>query len=135
VSLRPFRDLEDLLSRGGAEFRHLSREDLLEAFAAHPRIGETHPAESSLAARWAAAEQAGARTAEADTRDALSRLNQEYERRFGHIYIVCATGKSAAEMLALLHKRLDNTPDAELLVAAEEQRKIMDLRLTKMVLN
>ncbi len=133
AAARPFRDLEDLLSRAGAEYRHLSREDCLEAFAAHPRIGERQPAGEAVASHWATQEQAGATAAAAEIKEALARLNVEYEDRFGYIYIVCATGRSGEEMLALLKQRLGHSPEVELPVAAEEQRRIMDLRLTKLV--
>src|SRR5438093_10162959 len=82
---------------------------------------------------WSAEEQRGVASADDDVRGRLVRANQEYEARFGHIFIVCATGKSAGEMLNLLEQRLSNDPAQELHVAAEEQRKITRLRLAKLL--
>jgi allantoicase len=120
---RPFRSEADLKEKSDQIWRSLGREDWLEAFAAHPRIGET-------GGRWSQQEQAGARGADAET---LAEANRLYESRFDHIFIVCATGKSAEEMLGLLRARLDNDPETELRVAAEEQRKITNLRLEKLL--
>ena len=82
---------------------------------------------------WAAGEQRSVERADRDVRNALEAVNYEYEERFGHIYIVCATGKTAEEMLWLARERLRNAPDDELKVAAEEQRKITRLRLDKLL--
>jgi allantoicase len=123
---RPFRSLDDLKEKSDRIWLGLGREDWLEAFAAHPRIGEK-------GSRWSEAEQAGARGADAETLAALVEANRLYETRFDHIFIVCATGKNAAEMLALLRVRLDENPETELRVAAEEQRKITRLRLEKLL--
>jgi allantoicase len=125
---RPFRDLPSLRQAADLLFAQLRPEDWLEAFSAHPRIGEHKPA-----ARWSAEEQAAAQP-DAAASAALRTANHEYERRFGHLFIVCATGKSATEMLGLLHQRLLNPPHIELPIAAEEQRKIMNLRLEKLLL-
>ena len=84
-------------------------------------------------ATWAAGEQQGAAGASDDTLAALAECNRAYERRFGYIFIVCATGKTAAEMLDLLRARIGNDPAAELLLAAEEQKKITRLRLAKLL--
>ncbi|HEY4596643.1 MAG TPA: 2-oxo-4-hydroxy-4-carboxy-5-ureidoimidazoline decarboxylase, partial [Thermoanaerobaculia bacterium] len=119
----PFQSAADLKEKSDQIWRSLGREDWLEAFAAHPRIGEK-------GGRWSQQEQAGARGADAE---ALAEANREYESRFDHIFIVCATGKSAEEMLGLLRARLDNDPETELRVAAEEQRKITNLRLEKLL--
>jgi OHCU decarboxylase len=124
---RPFASRDDLLHRSDRTWASLRREDWLQAFAAHPRIG------SRAAQGWAAGEQAGARDADSSVLTRLSVLNREYESRFGYIFIVCATGKSAAEMLALIESRLENEPGTELHVAAEEQRKITRLRLEKLL--
>jgi len=124
---RPFEDLAGVQKKSDAIWRSLGGEDWREAFAAHPRIGEK-------GSRWSAQEQAGARDASAETLAELIAANREYEARFGHIFIVCATGKSAAEMLALLRHRQDNDREIELVIAAEEQRKITNLRLEKLLL-
>lgn len=127
VAARPFVNRNDLLQKGDLIWQSLQRENWLQAFAAHPRIG------SRKAEGWAAGEQAGSLGASAAVVTRLSERNHEYEARFGHIFIVCATGKSADEMLALLEARLENGPDAELNIAAEEQRKIIRLRLDKLL--
>jgi OHCU decarboxylase len=130
---RPFRDSRVLLESADRVWRGLGREDWLEAFRSHPKIGERKAerktSEASL--RWSEEEQTGTRGAEQDVLDALAEANRIYEQRFGHIFIVCATGKSAPEMLALLRQRLDNDPETELNIAAEEQRRITQLRLIK----
>ena len=113
----------------------LAPSDWLEAFASHPRIGEPSKAtqQGELGNAWAAAEQSGMQAARQDVRGALADANRKYEQRFGYIYIVCATGKTAEEMLALAQERLRNDPRDELNVAAEEQRKITRLRLDKLL--
>jgi OHCU decarboxylase len=121
---RPFPGEDEIFSNADRIWRGLSEDDWLEAFAAHPRIG-------ARASGQAAAEQAGARGASAETLAALTRANREYEERFGHIFVVCASGLSAEEMLDLCRRRLHNEPREELQVAAEEQRKITRLRLEK----
>ncbi len=123
---RPFQNAGAMEETSDRLWRSLGREDWLEAFAAHPRIGERGDARSQR-------EQAGALGAGADALTELAEANRAYESRFGHIFIVCAAGKSAAEMLAILRGRLGNDPETELRVAAEEQRKIMNLRLEKLL--
>ncbi|HEX2203297.1 MAG TPA: 2-oxo-4-hydroxy-4-carboxy-5-ureidoimidazoline decarboxylase [Longimicrobium sp.] len=132
---RPFASVDALLARADEVWGGLGEDDWLEAFRSHPRIGE-RKAEAGQTAReqaWSSGEQAGVRSAAEETQRALSEGNREYEARFGHIYIVCATGKSADEMLALLEARLANDPAAELRIAAEEQRKITRIRLEKLL--
>jgi OHCU decarboxylase len=139
LALRPFRDAYDLFAAADRIWRELGRDDWLEAFGAHPRIGEragkptSEPSTGELAREWSAGEQAGALAAPHAVRAALEEANRAYEERFGHIFIVCATGKSADEMLELLRARLPNDSSAELSIAAEEQRKITRLRLEKLV--
>lgn len=113
----------------------MSERDWLEAFSHHPRIGESASVAgaSATARSWSATEQSGVATASDDTRIGLARLNRDYEGRFGFIYIVCATGRSAAELIELARKRIQNDRDTELRVAAEEQRKITRLRLEKLL--
>ena len=133
AALRPFWDVGQLLRIGRRVWFELGGEDWLEAFRAHPRIGESKADADTgpEARRWSEGEQARAREASAGTLDELARANREYEERFGFIYIVCATGRTAEEMLALLRERLSNDPDTELRVAAEEQWRITELRLKK----
>ena len=132
---RPYGDERVLVEAAERAFATLAREDWLEAFSHHPRIGDR----GALAARfpatagWSAAEQVGVAEAGEDVLDALLDGNREYEARFGHIFIVCATGKTAPEMLALLRERLPHEPAAELEIAAAEQRKITAIRLEKLL--
>lgn len=127
---RPYRDAGHLFETADRIWWELGREDWREAFAAHPRIGEKKAGEDR-SGRWSAQEQAGAMSAEAAVLAELAEANRIYAERFGHIFIVCATGKSAGEMLGLLRARLDNDPETEVCVAAEEQGKITRLRLEK----
>jgi OHCU decarboxylase len=126
---RPFARLDAMQQTADAIWTSLDREDWLEAFAAHPVIGD-EPAGTS---QWSAAEQSGMRSADDDMKSRLSAMNREYRKRFGYIFIVCATGKSAGEMVALLTERLSHDPAGELAIAAEEQRKITALRLAKLL--
>ena len=129
---RPFQDKDQLLRAADGIWGSLGREDWLEAFRAHPRIGEKKDSPpGKREASWSEEEQAGARRASGETRAALAEANRTYEVRFGHIFIVCATGKSGEEMLALLRQRLQNDAAAELKIAAGEQAKITHLRLEK----
>jgi 2-oxo-4-hydroxy-4-carboxy-5-ureidoimidazoline decarboxylase len=144
---RPYRDERALFAAAERAAEPLARADWLEAFSHHPRIGdraalaarfratasESPPDLRGQAAGWSAGEQAGVAAAGADVLDALVEGNRAYEERFGHIFIVCATGKSASEMLALLRERLANDPERELAAAAAEQRKITALRLKKLL--
>lgn len=135
AAARPFASVDALMERADAVWWELGETDWLEAFRAHPRIGEKK-AEAGQTGReraWSAGEQAGVSTAAEETQRALAEGNRAYEARFGHIYIVCATGKSADEMLALLNERLSNDAAAEIRVAAEEQRKITRIRLEKLL--
>jgi 2-oxo-4-hydroxy-4-carboxy-5-ureidoimidazoline decarboxylase len=131
VARRPFGSRDALLTTAGEEWWALSPDDWLEAFAQHPRIGDR----ASLAARFpathhlSAREQAAVTDATEDVLAALADANQAYVDRFGFIFIVCATGKTANEMLELLRERLPNDRNTELRIAAEEQAKITELRL------
>jgi len=135
---RPFASVDALTAAADTIWAGLDRADWLEAFSAHPKIGAGLPAEAPSAKAggsggdWSAAEQAGAASASRDVLARLTEANREYEARFGYIFIVCATGKSAEQMLQLLEGRLDNDPLIEVRVAAEEQRKITRLRTAKL---
>jgi 2-oxo-4-hydroxy-4-carboxy-5-ureidoimidazoline decarboxylase len=135
IAARPFKTAERAREQADRIWNGLSREDWLEAFDHHPRIGGTNAAvaQNASGAALSSQEQSRVTSAAQQTRDALARVNAEYERRFGYIYIVCASGKSAEELLAIAHRRLDNDPQTELRVAAEEQRRIMQLRLAKLL--
>jgi len=132
---RPFRSAEHLLTAAEAAWSHATAEDWQEAFDHHPRIGEPGPlsAVSAEATSWSADEQARAATANPDVRQELARANSAYERRFGRIYIVCAAGLEAEEILADLRRRLANAPDVEQRIAAAEQARITALRLRKLI--
>jgi 2-oxo-4-hydroxy-4-carboxy-5-ureidoimidazoline decarboxylase len=131
--LRPFEDSESLLTRSEEVWMQLDPEDWDEAFASHPRIGEKKAPSSATAqsAAWSQREQSGVEQAAENVQEQLKRGNAEYEQRFGRIYIVCATGKSAEEMLSILGRRLRNDDAEELQEAAEQQRQITQLRLRK----
>lgn len=124
-----------LILLGNEMWRVLEREDWLEAFRSHPKIGEKKAAQpvSTQSKEWSGQEQSGMRDADQDTTELLARLNREYEEKFGFIFIVCATGKSAGEMLDILRARLRNDIETELPIAAAEQAKITELRLKKLV--
>ena len=132
---RPYASAEELEETADRVWWGLSAEDWLEAFRAHPKIGERRAAAevSDEARAWSEREQAGGAGASAETRAALAEGNRAYEGRFGFIFIVCATGRTADEMLALLRARLGNDRETELRVAAEEQRRITRLRLRKLL--
>ena len=132
VETRPIHTEAELLARSDAISRALSPDDWHEAFRSHPRIGEKKtPAATAQSAEWSRGEQGGMVRSSTDIRAALEQGNQLYEQRFGRIYIVCATGKSAEEMLADLQRRLHNDVETELHEAMEQQRRITRLRLRK----
>ncbi|HEX2569096.1 MAG TPA: 2-oxo-4-hydroxy-4-carboxy-5-ureidoimidazoline decarboxylase [Polyangia bacterium] len=135
LAQRPFPDRATLLEAARDVWRGLGPEDWREAFTHHPRIGDIEGLRKRFAttAAWASAEQAGASSASEEVLRSLAEGNRRYEERFGHIFIVCATGKSAAEMNALLYERLGNDPETELRIAAGEQAKITQLRLEKLL--
>jgi 2-oxo-4-hydroxy-4-carboxy-5-ureidoimidazoline decarboxylase len=135
LAARPFGDAARLLAAAEDAWAGLSPDDWREAFAHHPRIGDKDALRARFAStrEWAAGEQAGAMAASEDVLEALARENQAYLERFGYIFIVCATGKSATEMLELLRARLRNDTAAELRVAAAEQARITRLRLEKLL--
>jgi len=131
---RPFESDRQLLETAANAWNDLDHDDWLEAFAAHPKIGDIESLRQKYANTrdWAGNEQAGVAGAGETVLRRLSQLNCEYEAKFGYIFIVCATGKSAAEMLAILESRLPNEPAEEILHAAAEQLKITLLRLNKL---
>jgi OHCU decarboxylase len=135
LARRPFESVDALLVAADEAWRATGPKDRDEAFAHHPRIGERRPAASvsATALAWSAREQGTAAGADAAARAALAEANEAYERRFGRIYIVCAAGRSAEEMLADITVRMRNDPDRERAVAAEEQRKITRLRLESLI--
>lgn len=134
-SKRPIPDELSLLETSDAIWLSLPEADWLEAFRSHPRIGESRVEASSApqSSAWSEQEQQKVATGEEAQKMALKWGNREYEQKFGRIFIVCATGKSPAEILEILRRRLHNDPVTELQQAAEEQRMIMHLRLTKWI--
>lgn len=132
---RPFSNEAALFAEASRIWAGLKKSDYLQAFEGHPKIGDV----SSLRTKYAdtkalaASEQASLESANDATLIALAAGNQQYEARFGYIFIVCATGKSAGEMLALLKQRLSNNPETEIYLAAEEQNKITHIRLQKLL--
>ncbi len=132
---RPFADQKELSEVADRIWWALAPEDWLEAFRSHPKIGQRKAAaEVSPEARsWSAREQASISNATRDTMQSLAELNEKYLEKFGYIYIVCATGKSSEEMLAILKGRMHNDPDVELRNAASEQARITQLRLIKLI--
>ena len=131
---RPYASLDDLLNAAAAAWEEAGPDDWDEAFAHHPRIGEsrTEAAVSDMARSWSAGEQGAVAQAEEVVRSGLVKGNAEYERRFGRMFIVYASGRSPAELLANLQGRLSNAPEEELRIAAAEQGKITLQRLRKL---
>jgi OHCU decarboxylase len=127
IERRPFSSREAIFNAADEIWKSLAPSDWLEAFAHHPRIGE------QTTNTVAASEQSAIRSADEAIREELAKVNRDYKRKFGYIYIVCATGKTAEEMLAIARNRLNNDPATELAIAAEEQRKITQLRLAKLL--
>lgn len=133
----PAEDLVDLLEIAEEQWYACQEQDWREAFSHHPKIGDIDSLKEKFAAtaRWAEGEQASVQQASEKTLQELAAGNQAYEQRFGYIFIVCATGKSADEMLQLLNLRLYNNPEVEIQIAMEEQNKITKLRLEKLFEN
>ncbi len=132
MARRPFGSMTRLLESADEIWRAASSDDVKEAFSHHPKIGERNLQQGRFAAtrHLSAAEQAGVAGASATVLDDLAEGNRQYEDRFGYVFIVCATGRSADEMLALLRSRLNNDAATEIRVAAAEQAKITAIRLT-----
>lgn len=135
LARRPFASVESLLAASDEVSATLAPAQWLAAFAHHPRIGEQRAAApvSGTAQSWSEAEQGAAASGDDALRDELREAQRLYEQRFGYIFIICASGRPAREILDALRARMRNSPDAELRVAAEEQRKITRLRLEKLV--
>jgi OHCU decarboxylase len=134
LARRPFGSRERLRQAAVEVWRALTPEDWKAAFARHPRIGEEAQAstQSGLGRRWSAGEQARVSRAGDPVRDALARVNRDYEARFGYRYIVCAEGRPAEELLEDARRRLGHSPAVEIGIAAEEQLRITLLRLDKL---
>ena len=134
AACRPFLREDDLVDAAERIWHALGRDDWLQAFAAHPRIGDVDALRTkfSSTAACSTAEQAGLAAAADSVLLSLAEGNRRYEKKFGYIFIVCAAGKTASEMLAMLQQRLTNDPEKELPIAAGEQARITRLRLQKL---
>lgn len=131
----PADDMVELLEDAEEQWWKCTPADWKEAFSHHPRIGDVASLSKKYAgtAEWASQEQAGVNSASAETIRALAEANSNYEKKFGYIFIVCASGKTAEQMLAMLNERLQHDPETEIEVAADEQNKITILRLEKLL--
>jgi len=127
MAARPFMSVDALLKAADRAWEGTRRTDWLEAFAAHPRIGQR------AGSAWSRQEQSTASHAARHVSNRIAELNREYEERFGHIYIVCATGRTGEEILGDLLARMGNDAEHELHVAAREQQMITRLRLGKLI--
>jgi OHCU decarboxylase len=135
---RPIASVEELSATADRVWATMGEADWLAAFACHPKIGEREtpasrqsPQGAGQAAAWSNQEQAGTSGANESVMTRMAERNRQYAERFGFTYIVCATGKSAEEMLAIMEMRLNSTREAELREAAEQQRQILQIRLGK----
>ncbi|HKX30740.1 MAG TPA: 2-oxo-4-hydroxy-4-carboxy-5-ureidoimidazoline decarboxylase [Blastocatellia bacterium] len=135
TDLRPYADWASIREAAERLWWELRPDDWLEAFASHPKIGERQAERnrSTQSAAWSAGEQSGIRDATEETLAALAEANRTYQDRFGYIFIICATGKQTAEMLAQCRQRLSNDPETEFRIAAAEQHQITEIRLKKLI--
>ena len=139
VAKRPLTNESELLAASNEVWRNLAQSDWVEPFDSHPRIGRSRPEHPTLqspsaqSVAWSSQEQRNVADADATVKNALADGNREYEQRFGRIFIVCATDKSAGEILEILQHRLRNDPQTELLEASEQLRQITEIRLRKWI--
>jgi OHCU decarboxylase len=132
VALRPIGSVVELSEAADRVWATMNETDWMEAFACHPRIGERKAAHATAkSAAWSRQEQSSAAAAAEDVLAEIAKCNARYEELYGFTYIVCATGKTAVEMLAILKRRLASNREAELREAAEQQRQITQIRLGK----
>lgn len=132
----PFNSILELKYKSDLVWKQCNESDFMEAFSHHPKIGDRASLEKKFAStkEWASGEQASVSAATVDVLTELKQGNDLYENKFGFIFIVCATGKTALEMLALLNQRLSNSTEVEINNAAVEQNKITHLRIDKLFL-
>ncbi len=135
ASARPYASAQDAIGQSNAIVAALTVADLAEALGGHPRIGERPDGgnDSPEAAHWSRREQSGVDADDVVTSRALARANLEYEKRFGHIYLVCASGRTGNELLDVLRRRLHNEPEDEWQVVRTELQKINALRLQRLM--
>jgi 2-oxo-4-hydroxy-4-carboxy-5-ureidoimidazoline decarboxylase len=133
ASRRPILDESSLLEASRGIWQALPQNDWQEAFESHPRIGQNHPQKHATkeSLRWSAEEQRTALSQDDNVRAALAEANRRYEEKFGRIFIICASGKTADEILGTLETRIENDPAIELREAAEQQCRITELRLRR----
>ena len=132
VTRRPFASPKELFAASDAVWRELPERDWREAFDSHPRIGQQHVKTATPESlNWSSQEQSAAMSPDEAVKEALAEANRRYQEKFGRIFIVCASGRSAAEILAILERRMQNSADVELREAAEQQRQITQLRLRR----
>jgi 2-oxo-4-hydroxy-4-carboxy-5-ureidoimidazoline decarboxylase len=133
----PVKDTATLFNAASSIWRSCMEDDWKEAFSHHPQIGDLALLKQKFAAtaQWAAGEQAAVQQASESILEELAAGNRQYLEKFGYIFIVCATGKSAGEMLHLLKERLPHTPEEEIGVAMAEQEKITKIRLEKLLIS
>ena len=134
LTVFPVEDLVELLKAAEEKWDECNAEDWREAFNHHPKIGDINSLKEKFAntAQWASAEQSGVNDAAENVIQELAKANEAYEKKFGNIFIVCATGKSAEQMLGILKERLNNCKEEEIKIAAAEQLNITKLRLEKL---
>ncbi|MEN9571069.1 MAG: 2-oxo-4-hydroxy-4-carboxy-5-ureidoimidazoline decarboxylase [Bacteroidota bacterium] len=135
LPLFPVKDVAQLLQHASHTWQQCTEADWLQAFAGHPKIGDMQALKKKFAstAAWASGEQGAVAQAPEQLLQALAQGNDDYQNKFGFIFIVCATGKSAGQMLQLLQQRLPNQRADEIRIAMEEQNKITQLRLQKLL--
>lgn len=132
ASGRPYASLDDLLKYSDAALATLTEDDIAQALAAHPRIGRRAEG-SGHEAIWSRGEQSGASGASPAVRQLIAKGNATYERRFGRVFLICATGLTGEQLLTALRARLTNDDDTERAIVREELRRITRLRLLKLV--
>ena len=135
ANLRPFLNRTELLDAAKNIWFSLTNQDWLEAFEHHPKIGDLESIRNKFqkTAEFSLSEQIGLNDVSEDILIQLEKGNRSYENKFGHTFIICATGKNAEEMLALLQDRLNNNPKNELLIATNNQNEITKLRIEKLI--
>jgi 2-oxo-4-hydroxy-4-carboxy-5-ureidoimidazoline decarboxylase len=134
LTVFPVEDLVEFLDAAEQKWNECTQQEQMEAFEHHPKIGDINSLKEKFAdtAGWAEVEQSGVVRSNEKILHELSKGNEEYENKFGFIFIVCATGRSAEEMLAALNSRLNNSKEEEIKIAAAEQLKITKLRLERL---
>lgn len=133
LSKRPFGSFQDVLEGSAAIWESMDIDDYMQAFSAHPKIGDTQKKDSTVSSAMSAHEQSFVVNAEESVLDELASKNKSYHDKFGFIFLVFASGKTADEMLQILNERINNSREKELEIAAAEQLKIAQQRLTKLI--